>query len=131
MNSLTKEQLEHFAQQIGARKVRLMEEVRRALTRKGNERYADLLGEAGDAGDASAAILLRDVTESEIARDVGELRDIAAAEQRIATGRYGICIDCGIAVDHNRLEAYPTAKRCLACQQRREKIRAPSKFTGR
>jgi hypothetical protein len=36
-----------------------------------------------------------------------------------------------LAIDHKRLEAYPTAKRCLPCQQHREKTRAPSKYTGR
>ena len=54
-----------------------------------------------------------------------------AAEERVAAGRYGICIDCGRAIDYERLEAYPSAKRCLPCQQHREKTRAPSKYTGR
>ena len=49
----------------------------------------------------------------------------------IAAGRYGVCIDCGTAIDFKRLEAYPTAKRCIACQQRRERTRAPSPYTGR
>ena len=62
MNALTKDQVTQFAQRISARKVRLIDEIRRALARKGNERYADLVGDAGDAGDVSAAILLRDVT---------------------------------------------------------------------
>ena len=95
------------------------------------EIYADLVGEAGDAGDEAAASLLRDVSEAEVVRDVGEMRDSAAAEARIAAGRYGICIDCGTAIDFARLDAYPSAKRCLACQQRREKTRAPSPYTGR
>ncbi|MBI4290111.1 MAG: hypothetical protein HY661_01370 [Betaproteobacteria bacterium] len=56
-------QVTQFAQQISARKARLIEEIRHALTRKGSERYADLVG---DAGDVSAAILLRDVTEAPV-----------------------------------------------------------------
>jgi RNA polymerase-binding transcription factor DksA len=131
MNTLNKEQLTLLAERIRERKARVLEEIRRGLARSGAERYADLLGEAGDAGDESVASLLRDVTEAEIVRDVGELRDIVAAEQRLATGRYGVCIDCGEVVDYRRLEAYPTAKRCLRCQQHREKTRAPSKYTGR
>jgi RNA polymerase-binding transcription factor DksA len=71
---------------------------------------------------------LRDVAHAEVARDIGELRDIVAAERRIAAGRYGICIDCNDPIDHKRLEAYPTAKRCRPCQEIREKGRsaAPS-----
>ncbi len=130
MNALTEKQLTHLTRWISDRKVRLLQEIRAGLVRSGNEHYADLVGGAGDAGDEAIASLLRDITEAEIVRDVGEVRDIVAAEQRIAAGRYGVCIDCGVAIDYKRLEAYPTAKRCLACQQHREKIRAPSKYTG-
>jgi RNA polymerase-binding transcription factor DksA len=130
-NSLTKEQIEHFAQRIDARKHLLLDEIRQMLTRSSKEHYADLIGGVGDAGDTSAASLLRDISESEIIRDVGEVRDIAAAEQRLATGRYGMCIDCEEPIRYKRLDAYPTAKRCLACQERREKLQAPSPYTGR
>ncbi len=121
MDSLTAEQLAELTGRIAERKASLLEEIRRVLARSGNERYAKLVGEAGDAGDASVAALLRDVAEAEVRRDVLEVRDIAAAEGRIASGRYGICIDCGAAIGYPRLSAYPTAKRCLACQQAREK----------
>lgn len=131
MSSLTTDQLEHLSARIAERKRVLLGDVRRVLERTGAERHADLVGEAGDAGDEAAASVLRDVSEAEIVRDVGELRDIAAAEARIAAGRYGICIDCGAAIGFKRLDAYPTAKRCIACQRRREKTRAPSKYTGR
>jgi RNA polymerase-binding transcription factor DksA len=131
MNELTKEQIGQLTERIRQRKAQLVEEIRQGLARSGTQRYADLLGEAGDAADESVASLLRDVTEAEIVRDVGEVRDIVAAEQRLALGRYGQCIDCSEPIDYRRLEAYPTAKRCLACQQLREKTRAPSKYTGR
>jgi RNA polymerase-binding transcription factor DksA len=121
MNTLTAEQLADLTSRIGARKALLLEEIRRVLARSGNERYADLAGEAGDAGDASVATLLRDVAQAEVARDVLEVRDIVAAEGRIAAGRYGVCIDCGALIGYPRLAAYPTAKRCLQCQQSREK----------
>lgn len=129
--TLTKEQIAHFARRIDARKRLLQDEIRQVLARSSNERYADLIGGAGDSGDEAAASLLRDITESEIIRDVGEVRDIVAAEQRMMAGKYGICIDCGMAVRYKRLDAYPTAKRCLACQERREKLQAPSPYTGR
>ena len=121
MDTLTQEQFEDLELRISTRKSRLLEEIRRVLARSGNERYADLVGEAGDAGDASFAALLRDVTAAEIARDVLEVRDIVAAEGRRAAGRYGVCIDCGAFIGYPRLAAYPSAKRCLACQQAREK----------
>jgi hypothetical protein len=51
MSSLTTEQLTRFAQQMSARKSCLLKEIRRVLARSRSERYADLVGEAGDAGD--------------------------------------------------------------------------------
>lgn len=131
MNVLESGKYKRLSARIAERKQLLLEDVRRVLARSGSERYADLVGESGDAGDEAAASLLRDVTEAEIVRDIGELRDIAAAEERMAAGRYGICIDCGTQIGFKRLDAYPTAKRCIACQERREKTRAPSKYTGR
>jgi RNA polymerase-binding transcription factor DksA len=130
-NSLTNEQITHFAQRIDARKALLLEEIRQVLDRSSGEHYVDLIGGSGDSADAATASLLRDITEAEIIRDVGEVRDIVQAEQRIAAGRYGLCTDCGTAIRYKRLDAYPTAKRCFACQVRREKLQAPSPYTGR
>ena len=45
-------------------------------------------------------------------------------EARIAAGSYGTCVDCEEPIPHPRLAAYPTAKRCLRCQQIRETARA-------
>ncbi len=130
-NSLTKEQIENFAQRIAARKSLLLDEIRHVLARSSNEHYVDLLGGAGDSGDMAAASLVRDITEAEVIRDIGEVRDIAAAEDRLAAGRYGLCTDCGEPVRYKRLDAYPTAKRCFACQVHRERTLAPSPYTGR
>ncbi|ABI59143.1 MULTISPECIES: TraR/DksA family transcriptional regulator [Nitrosomonas] len=130
-NSLTKEQITHFAQRIDARKSLLLGEIRQVLARSRNEYYVDLIGGAGDSGDTATASLLRDITEAEVIRDIGEVRDIVAAEDRIATGKYGLCIDCGEPVRYKRLDAYPTAKRCFTCQVRRERLLAPSPYTGR
>jgi RNA polymerase-binding transcription factor DksA len=130
-NPLTKEQITHFAQRIDARKSLLLDEIRHVLARSRNEYYVDLIGGAGDSGDAAAASLLRDITEAEVIRDIGEVRDIAAAEDRIAAGKYGLCTDCGEPVRYKRLDAYPTAKRCFTCQVTRERLLAPSPYTGR
>ena len=131
MSALSKEQLMELSAWIRERNGLLLEEIRQGLARSGKEHYADLVGGAGDAGDDSVASVLRDVNEAGIIRDIGEVRDIVAAESRLAVGRYGVCIDCGAPIDYQLLKAYPTAKRCLPCQRHREKTRAPSKYTGR
>ena len=123
--ALTKDELDRFAKMLAERRERLLAEIREALTREGMEqRYDQLVGGAGDAGDESVAILTRDLSNAEMDRDVREVRDIRAAEARIANGQYGYCIECGAFIGVPRLEAYPSAKRCIRCQELREKTRA-------
>lgn len=124
MSGLTRSDVEHFASLLAERKERLGGEIRRVLARVGKEPYADILAGGNDAGDSSVADLLSDVAFAEVARDAAEVRDINAAQARIAAGTYGTCIDCGRPIGAKRLEAYPTAKRCIEDQQRREKLRA-------
>lgn len=120
---LTQAQVDGLAATMSQRKLRLNEEIREGLAGIGHERHADALSGTTDASDESVANLMRDIAHAEVARDVGELRDIVAAERRIASGRYGICIDCDSPIGHDRLVAYPTAKRCRPCQEIREKTR--------
>jgi DnaK suppressor protein len=53
--------------------------------------------------------------------ETAELGAIDAALERIAQGLYGHCSDCGADIGEPRLQAWPTALRCIACQTRAEK----------
>ena len=55
-------------------------------------------------------------------RETAALRDIDAALRRIAEGTFGLCVDCGAEIPAARLHAAPTTLRCLACQQRHERL---------
>jgi DnaK suppressor protein len=48
--------------------------------------------------------------------ETAELGDIEAALERLDAGTYGQCADCGVTIPPARLNAYPTAKRCIDCQ---------------
>jgi RNA polymerase-binding transcription factor DksA len=124
MGSLTKTERDRLARLMSDGKARLLREIREVLTRAGDERYSRLAGEAADLGDESVADLLSDVSQAEVTRDLNELRDIVAAESRIAAGTYGVCTDCAVDIEFQRLVAYPTAKRCFRCQQNHEKTYA-------
>lgn len=117
---------ENLARMLSGRKEVLRDEIRVGLERMRVEGYEDLLSGTSDAGDRSVAKLLTEVTNAEVARDAAELQDIIAAESRLAAGTYGACIDCSLPIPYARLAAYPTAKRCLRCQQIRETTRAPA-----
>jgi RNA polymerase-binding transcription factor DksA len=109
--------LPHFERKLRARAAVLREEIRTALLRSDSEPYVQLAGLVHDAADEAIADLLVDVALADITRDVEECRDIEGALTRIATRAFGTCIACREPVALERLEAYPTAKRCLACQQ--------------
>jgi RNA polymerase-binding protein DksA len=100
----------------------LLREVHDELANTGDQHRIDLLNrEPGDSGDESMANALADFNVAQIDRHVRELRDIEAAFERVRIGEYGVCIDCGADIGFARLQAYPTAKRCIACQERRER----------
>ena len=55
--------------------------------------------------------------------ETAALGDIEAALERIQAGTYGQCTDCGVTIPAARLNAYPTAKRCVDCQTLKEQRR--------
>lgn len=110
----------HFENVLRARLSVLRADIAAALRRADQESYGELAGQVHDVDEESLADLLTDVNLAEISREVVEVSDIDAALRRIAERTYGVCIDCGEPIDLGRLEAYPTAKRCLACQRDHE-----------
>ncbi|OLF06775.1 dksa/trar family transcriptional regulator [Actinophytocola xinjiangensis] len=44
-----------------------------------------------------------------------ELRELDAAERRLAAGTYGLCARCGDPIGQGRLEALPAATTCIRC----------------
>jgi RNA polymerase-binding protein DksA len=74
-----------------------------------------------DSGEASVADLLVDLEAAMTDRDMRELREIDAAQQRMRDGNYGECLDCGGEIDFERLRANPVAVRCIVCQTQHEK----------
>jgi DnaK suppressor protein len=50
-----------------------------------------------------------------------QVRMIDAALARIASGDYGVCVDCEITIDPKRLQALPFALLCTECATRRER----------
>lgn len=53
-----------------------------------------------------------------------ELTKISAALQRLDSGEYGLCVECGLAIEPGRLNVYPYADECIECaefDERRQK----------
>ncbi|MDQ0572514.1 DnaK suppressor protein [Variovorax paradoxus] len=73
-----------------------------------------------DTVDVAEERLREAVRHAEMDRDVAELRDIDAARERLRTGEFGLCVDCGVRIPNERLDAMPASARCVECQQRYE-----------
>jgi len=122
MATLTHSQLDQLTRKLKENYQALLREVREELDNSGNQHRIDLLNnEPGDTGDESLANALADFNLTILDRHIDGMRDIEAALQRIRNGEYGVCVDCGEDVGFGRLQAYPTAKRCIVCQELREK----------
>lgn len=121
MKHLTPKQIKDLTGRLARRNRELKDEIHDILARSEEQHYKDLAGLVADAADEAVADALVDFDTTIVDRHVEEVRDIDAARQRLGDGTYGICIDCSAPVDYERLAAYPTAKRCIRCQQKREK----------
>ena len=123
--ALSKAEMSKLTGALDRRYELIVEEVRDALEKSENQQYVELLDRVpADIGDQSVADELADLNLALIDRHVQEMRDIEATRARFTDGRFGVCVDCGQEIGFQRLLAYPTAKRCIACQQRREKTYA-------
>lgn len=120
MASLTEPDVQRFQQLLAKRREELRWLVHDALIESKRNDYIELAGAVHDAGEEAVANLLSEMDLSQLGREVEELGDVEAALERIRDGTFGKCTDCGDAIDRERLAAYPTAKRCIACQTRRE-----------
>ena len=122
MAALDSSQLDQLVEKLKTDYQTLLREVRDELENTGDQHRIDLLNsEPGDSGDESMANALADFNVAQIDRHIQSLRDIEAALQRVKNGEYGVCTDCGDDVGFARLQAYPTAKRCIVCQEKRER----------
>ena len=121
MADLTEDQLAQIKAVLQRRYLELREEIRSELERSGNEHYADLAGPAPDPGDDSVADMLVDLDAAIVDRQVREIREIEETLKRLAELDFGDCVDCGGEIGFERLMAYPTARRCVRCQNLHEK----------
>ncbi|HSQ03133.1 MAG TPA: TraR/DksA family transcriptional regulator [Burkholderiales bacterium] len=121
---LTEDQVADLEARLRERQQLLRAEVDQRLQQSSEQRLEDLAGPVGDAGDESVAHMITDLDLAAATRDVTELREVEQALTRLADGEYGICVHCGGEIEYERLKAYPTALRCLACQTQYEKVYA-------
>jgi DnaK suppressor protein len=124
MTPLTPDELLHFKTLLRERGEQLRNEIRETLERSADETHVRIAERVRDLEDDSFSNLIVDLNLAEIERDADELRRVSVALERTNHGSYGLCADCDAVIPPSRLEAEPTAMRCLRCQERYEKTHA-------
>lgn len=118
---LTRQQTERLAAILDEQRDELTSTISSHLAQHKQTRYTDLIGQVGDLEDRALAELLVDDEMAGIQRQISELREVQAAADRLERGDCGRCIDCGERIVFERLLAWPTATRCISCQETRER----------
>ena len=76
-----------------------------------------------DDAETGTATFERERTMS-LARNARQtIVQIERALARMDAGTYGLCVNCGEAISHERLEALPQAVDCLDCRRKAERFR--------
>jgi RNA polymerase-binding transcription factor DksA len=123
--ALTREQSIELGAVIEQRRQALFAEIRDDLERVRRDQFGELAGPAPDPGDQSVADLIADLEQFDLGRDLDELRAVEAARERLFEGKYGVCVNCGLDIEYDRLRASPAAIRCIDCQRAHEKEHGP------
>ena len=102
---------------LETRRAALRTEVRAQLQGSGDDRIVGLRNRLDETDDWAVADALAELDIAGVRHALGELTDVDDALARMRGGSYGVCADCGEAIAPARLAAYPTATRCIECQQ--------------
>jgi len=121
---LSPQQAAEFKARLRERANQLRAEIRSTLERSSDESHVRIAEQARDEGDDSFSDLIVDLNFADIDRDAQELRRIDRALMRLEEGTFGECMDCGQPIPLARLQAEPSATRCVNCQALYEKTHA-------
>ncbi len=122
MTKLTQPQLQQLQHLLDQQEATLEQHLQREDGEKSD--FLQLASEVPDTADSSFATLTIDLDNAAAGRDLSALRSIEAARQRMHSGDYGDCAQCGVEIPYARLAVQPTALRCAPCQDNFERTHA-------
>lgn len=88
------------------------------LSNQSQEKVSD--GQVQDSGDEALSLSMEKLQNTLQQSEMDEIRLIDDALERINRGDYGVCMECGNPIPEKRLETFPYAARCVACQEKLE-----------
>ena len=115
--SLTSPDLRHLADRLRARHLELRTAIRDQFADHDDPGSMALRNRLEDTDDWAVADTMQGFDIAMVARDVAEIGEVERALKRLADGSYGRCVDCDEPIPSARLHAYPSAARCIRCQE--------------
>ena len=116
-NVLTSADQARLKGELEARRASLRVEVKTQLAGSGDEGVVGLRNRIQESGDEwGVADGLAELDLAEVRHVLADLTEVDLALARMRDGTYGECVDCGEPIAPARLDAYPTAQRCISCQ---------------
>lgn len=105
-----------------ARYEELTGEYDKALVESQEVRMVEISDTAGDdQADNGTKTAERDTAQSLLRTILDRRAQFERALARLDEGAYGICEGCGAQIPPERLEIFPSATSCVACQETRER----------
>lgn len=114
---LTPAELRRLTDRLRGRHRELREAIRAQFADHDDPDTMALRNRLEDTDDWAVADAMAGQDIAMVAHDVAEIGEVEAALRRVAEGSYGRCADCDEAIPVARLEAYPSALRCIRCQE--------------
>ncbi|MDP9610672.1 MULTISPECIES: TraR/DksA family transcriptional regulator [Streptomyces] len=116
------------AEEVEEARTELLTEAGRLRTEilASEEAITGLMRDSGDgAGDDQADTGTKNITREHEMALAGNAREMLLqterALERLDTGTYGLCENCGNAIGKARMQAFPRATLCVECKQRQER----------
>ena len=121
---MTKAQLEHYKKIINEKRDELLQELERMKNSGLNTSAKDTSGDhaayAFHMADQGTDTMDREQQYMFASREGNYLYHLDLALDRLNKGEFGICVECGEEINHERLEAVPHARLCIQCKSKEE-----------
>jgi len=120
MPNINEKELNELRDKLLDYKKQLQQEIHDELVNEGSSNALNLAGKVHDAQAESLSDMLTEINLAMLSQHQHELKNLERALRRMDNGEYGTCIDCDAPIAIARLQAYPTAVRCISCQAKHE-----------
>ncbi|MFC1622816.1 TraR/DksA family transcriptional regulator [Patescibacteria group bacterium] len=117
--SLDKNKVEKFKGMLEEERDKIRKEIEGFASPSDNpDEFKTNHNELGTHQDESATEVEEYVDNLSVESNLEQrLKDIKSALTRVEDGAYGKCVECGGDIREERLEIYPSARRCMQCNK--------------